>query len=136
VSYTELEILYKRYKDQGLAILAFPCNQFGEQEPGMVKDIEVFMRTGHYPGKEHSKKKAKYEHPGATFDLFDKVEVNGANTHPIFEMVKKQTRVPTVKGNFNKWLIDKHGVARYYYGKKVSPLSMEDTIKELLAESF
>jgi len=100
----------------------------------MVKDIEVFMRTGKYPGKENWSKKSKYEHPGATFDLFDKVRVNGPQAHPIFRLIKEQTRVSAVKGNFNKWLVDKHGIARYYYGKKASPMSMEDQIKQLLAE--
>ena len=94
------------------------------------------MRTGHYPGKEHSKRRAKYEHPGASFDLFDKVDVNGGNAHEVFAMIKKQTTVSAVKGNFNKWLVDKHGVARYYYGKKSSPLSMEPQIQELLAEPY
>lgn len=134
-SYTELETLYRRYKDQGLAILAFPCNQFGHQEPGSAAQIEQFVRGGHYPNEPlGSKKDEKFSHAGATFDVFDKVDVNGPATHPVFAAVKAETGVPQIKGNFNKFIVDRNGKTRKHFLKKQAPLDMEEFIKQLLAE--
>ena len=93
--------LYQKYAEKGLRILAFPCNQFGSQEPGSNDDIKQFA--------------AKY---GVAFDMFAKINVNGANAHPLWKYLKE--RQGGVLGNFIKWnftkfVIDRNGqpVARY-----------------------
>ena len=70
--YAGLETLYRQYKDQGLVVLGFPCNQFGAQEPGSAADIAAFCEKNY----------------GVSFPLFDKVDVNGANAHPLFTLLK------------------------------------------------
>lgn len=116
-----------------MEVLGFPCNQFGSQEPDDAHAIEAFVRSGVHEGLSGRKAK-KYEHPGATFDLFEKVEVNGPGTHPVFKFLKEQTGVAKVRGNFNKWLVDRHGNVRYHFEKKVAPADMNEAITELLNE--
>jgi len=70
--YEGLEALYKSYKDKGFVVLGFPCNQFGKQEPGTAEDIAAFCEKNY----------------GVTFPMFDKIDVNGENTHPIFVFLK------------------------------------------------
>ena len=71
-----LEVLYKRFKDRGLEILGFPCNQFGAQEPGAADEIASFCQKNY----------------GVTFPMFAKIDVNGDNTHPLFAHLKKEAR--------------------------------------------
>lgn len=93
--YKSLETIYGRYKAKGLVILGFPCNQFAEQEPGSNQEIKSFCSTTY----------------GVTFPLFDKVNVNGPERHPLFNFLTgKESPFPgEIKWNFNKFLIDRHG---------------------------
>lgn len=117
--YKGLEALWQQYKDQGLVILGFPCNQFGQQEPGDDAEISEFCELNF----------------GVTFPLFKKVEVNGNNAHPLFVELKK--RAPGVLGseaikwNFTKFLIGPDGkVERYAPATKPSALKAD--IEKLL----
>jgi glutathione peroxidase len=94
--YEGLENLYEKYKDQGLVILGFPCNQFGNQEPGTEKEISEGCLINY----------------GVSFPMFSKIEVNGENAHPIYKYLKN--RLPgvfgkNIKWNFAKFLIDRNG---------------------------
>ncbi|KAL5550717.1 hypothetical protein UlMin_000896 [Ulmus minor] len=118
-NYTELNQLYEKYKDQGLEILAFPCNQFGEQEPGSNEEIKEFVCT-----------RFKTEFP-----IFDKIEVNGDNSAPLYKFLKKAKWGffgDDIQWNFSKFLVDKDGkvVDRYY--PTTSPVFLELNIKKLL----
>ncbi|KAI3468745.1 hypothetical protein Pfo_025408 [Paulownia fortunei] len=121
-NYTELTQLYEKYKDQGLEILAFPCNQFGSQEPGTNEEIQEFVCT-----------RFKAEYP-----IFDKVEVNGSNTAPIYKYlksVKGSLFGDSIKWNFSKFLVDKEGQVVDRYAPTTSPLSIEKDIKKLLEKA-
>ncbi|WVZ74310.1 hypothetical protein U9M48_022509 [Paspalum notatum var. saurae] len=118
-NYTELSQLYEKYKDQGLEILAFPCNQFGGQEPGTNEEIVQFACT-----------RFKAEYP-----IFDKVDVNGDNTAPIYKFLKSSKGGlfgENIKWNFSKFLVDKEGRVVERYAPTTSPLSIEKDIKKLL----
>ncbi|KAH6835319.1 glutathione peroxidase 6 [Perilla frutescens var. hirtella] len=118
-NYTELTQLYQKYKDQGFEILAFPCNQFGSQEPGTNEEIQEFVCT-----------RFKAEYP-----VFDKVEVNGSNAAPIYKYlksVKGSIFGDGIKWNFSKFLVDKDGQVVDRYASTTSPLSIEKDIKKLL----
>lgn len=112
--YKGLQEIYDRYKKQGFEILAFPCNQFGGQEPGTNEQIAEFCSTTF----------------GVTFKLFDKIDVNGKNRSPLYERLTNNSAVQNgeIKWNFEKFLISKTGeiIARYASG-------VEPTGKELLA---
>lgn len=120
--YTELEEIYKTYKDQGLMILGFPCNQFGGQEPGSEKDIKSFCELNF----------------GVTFPLFAKVDVNGKNALPLFTYLKESLPgllgSKSIKWNFTKFLINKKGqpVSRYAPGDR--PKDFVKEIENLLKE--
>ncbi|WP_345373006.1 glutathione peroxidase [Algivirga pacifica] len=117
--YEGLEMLYKKYKNQGLVILGFPCNQFGSQEPGTEKDIEEFCQLNY----------------GVSFPMFAKIEVNGDNTHPVFQYLKselKGTLGNDIKWNFTKFLIDKNGNPVKRFAPTTKPEKMEDDIKAIL----
>ncbi|OQY71327.1 MAG: glutathione peroxidase [Ignavibacteriales bacterium UTCHB2] len=109
--YSGLEEIYKKYKDKGFEILAFPCNQFGNQEPGTNEEIKNFCSS-------------KFD---VTFKLFNKIDVNGKNQAPLYSVLTNNdvTGNSEVKWNFEKFLIDKKGniVARYL--SKVEPTSEE-----------
>ena len=101
--YEGLEALHKRFRDRGFAVLGFPCDQFGHQEPGDEQDIAKFC-------------KLTYD---VSFPMFAKIEVNGANAHPLFKALKKEAPglfgTEAVKWNFTKFLLDKkHNVVRRY----------------------
>jgi len=95
--YTGLEALHEKYKDKGFAVLGFPCNQFGGQEPGTAEEIETFCSTTY----------------GVTFPMFEKIEVNGENTHPVYEELKKTADAEghsgDIRWNFEKFLIGPNG---------------------------
>ncbi|XP_010273064.1 PREDICTED: probable phospholipid hydroperoxide glutathione peroxidase isoform X2 [Nelumbo nucifera] len=121
-NYTELSKIYDKYKDQGLEILAFPCNQFGQQEPGTNEQILEFACT-----------RFKAEYP-----IFDKVDVNGQNSAPIYQFLKSSKGGifgSGIKWNFTKFLVDKEGNVVDRYAPTTSPLSMENDIKKLLGVS-
>jgi glutathione peroxidase len=118
--YKDLQSLYEEFHAQGLEILAFPCNQFGGQEPGTPEQIEQFCST-------------KY---GVTFPIFQKTDVNGPDAHPLFEYLK--TAAPgllgteAIKWNFTKFLIGRDGNPVKRYASASSPASIGADIKKLL----
>ena len=119
--YETLEKLYEKYKDKGFRILAFPANNFGEQEPGTNSEIKTFCST-----KYHT-----------TFDLFEKISVKGADQHPLYKYITQDSPFPgDVKWNFQKYLVDRSGKIAVRYMSKVDPISKEvtDEVEKLLAE--
>ena len=120
--YDGLEALYQKYKDQGLVILGFPCNQFGKQEPGGVTEIEQTCRINY----------------GVSFPMFAKVEVNGADAHPLFGLLTKA--LPGVFGvfgrrikwNFTKFLIGRDGKPLRRFAPITKPEKMEASIRVAL----
>ncbi|XP_031278231.1 probable phospholipid hydroperoxide glutathione peroxidase [Pistacia vera] len=115
-NYTELSQFYQKYRDQGLEILAFPCNQFGAQEPGSNEEIVEFACT-----------RFKAEYP-----IFDKVDVNGESAAPIYKFLKSSKSEDNIKWNFSKFLVDKDGNVVNHYDPTTNPSSFENDIKELL----
>jgi glutathione peroxidase len=120
--YDGLEALYKQYKDKGLVILGFPCDQFGNQEPGKEAEIAEYCRLTW----------------GVTFPMFSKIEVNGADTHPLFVALKKAAPgllgSESIKWNFTKFLVDRAGNVVRRYAPTDEPASMIADIEKQLAE--
>lgn len=116
--YAGLEALYQKYKDQGLVVLGFPCNQFGGQEPGTNEEIKQFCSS-------------KYS---VTFPLYDKLEVNGANRHPLYDFLagEKSPFPGDIKWNFGKFVISRDGKIAKRFGSSTAPES-EDLTKEIQA---
>jgi len=118
VNYKQLVSLYSKYQQDGLRILAFPCNQFGSQEPGTDAEVAEFA--------------AGYN---VTFDMFSKIKVNSDDAHPLWKFLKKKqggTLGDFIKWNFTKFLIDRQGVPVARYGPNQDPISMEPELKKLL----
>lgn len=109
--YTALEAVYEKYKDKGLVVLGFPCNQFGNQEPGTDDEIELFCTS-------------KFN---VTFPMFDKLDVNGANRHPLYVALagEKSPFPGDIKWNFNKFLIGRDGTILKRFDSKFTPDSPE-----------
>jgi glutathione peroxidase len=122
--YKGLEALYRRYKDRGLVILAFPANNFGQQEPGSDEEIKAFCTT-------------KYN---VTFDMFSKISVKGADQHPLYRFLTSPETNPKFSGdvrwNFQKYLFDRSGKIIAKFASGVEPLSDELTsaIEQALVE--
>ena len=123
-SYVGLQKLQKKYSATGLVILAFPCNQFGEQEPLPAAAVETNMR-------------AEY---GTTFRFMEKVDVNGDGTHPVFDFMKEANshsirRTPDVLWNFEKFLVNRRGdmYKRYVTADEMTGYAIERDIQLLLA---
>lgn len=118
--YKDLESLYKKYKDQGLEVLGFPCNQFGAQEPGSNEEIQSFCQLNY----------------NVTFKLFDKIDVNGPKTSPLFKHLKNQSPgilgTEGIKWNFTKFLVNKDGEVV----KRFSPKDTEAVIEAQLVKSL
>ena len=120
--YKGLETIYEQFKDKGVEVLGFPCNQFGAQEPGNADEIGTFCERNY----------------GVTFPLFDKIEVNGDNTHPLFKHLK--TKAPgllgteAIKWNFTKFLVRKDGTVYKRYAPQTEPKELMRDIEKLLAE--
>lgn len=118
--YSELETLHTTLGDRGLAVLGFPCNQFGYQEPGTASDIQSFCELRY----------------GVSFPLFEKVDVNGRNTHPLFQQLK--TGAPgllgstSIKWNFTKFLVDRNGTVVRRYSSTTTPKQIQKDIERLL----
>jgi glutathione peroxidase len=119
--YEGLEKLYKAHKAEGLEILGFPCNQFGAQEPGAAKEIEEFCSLNY----------------GVSFTMFDKVDVNGDTTHPLFQWLKAEAPgllgSEAIKWNFTKFLVGKDGKAIERFASTTEPAAMESAIKKALS---
>ena len=117
--YDGLEALWKKYKDQGLVVIGFPCDQFAHQEPGSDAEIAEFCRLNH----------------GVTFPLMSKIDVNGENAHPIFKYLKSQTSGllgRSIKWNFTKFLISRKGNIIERFSPMTTPASLEAKIQSLL----
>jgi glutathione peroxidase len=118
--YKGLQELYDKYASKGFAVLGFPCNQFGQQEPGTATDIQSFCETRF----------------GVSFPLFQKIDVNGANAHPLFKYLEKAAPgifgTESIKWNFTKFLIDGGGNVVKRYGSNADPKDIAKDIEALL----
>ena len=119
--YAELQSLYDEVKDAGFEILAFPCNQFGGQEPGSAQEIAHFCDTRF----------------GVTFPLFEKTEVNGANAHPLYQHLKSAAPglfgTEAIKWNFTKFLIDREGKVLERYAPQQGAKDIRKDLMPVLA---
>jgi glutathione peroxidase len=120
--YKGLEALYGRFRDQGVEVLGFPCNQFGKQEPGTAEEIGAFCTE-------------KYD---VSFPLFAKVNVNGAEAHPLYRHLKNKAPgvlgTEAIKWNFTKFLVKKDGTVYKRYAPQTTPDEITGDIEKLLAE--
>lgn len=119
--YQGLEQLYREYKEQGLVVLGFPCNQFGRQEPGSADEISTFCETNY----------------GVSFPLFAKVKVNGSQAAPLFHYLKAAAPgllgSKMIKWNFTKFLVGRDGSVGKRYAPATKPAEMLADIEQLLA---
>ena len=118
--YKGLEALYEKYRDRGLVVLGFPCDQFAHQEPGSDAEIATFCERNF----------------GVTFPIMAKVEVNGKNTHPVFAYLKNKAAHllgSGVKWNFTKFLVQRDGTTIRRYGPTTEPAALEKDIEAALA---
>lgn len=118
--FKELEQLYKEYKEKGLEILGFPCNQFANQDPGTNEEVHQFCQLNY----------------GVTFTMFEKVDVNGDNAHPIYKYLTSQSKGifnNKIKWNFTKFLIDAEGNVIKRYAPTVVPSKIKKDIEKLLS---
>lgn len=118
--YEGLEALYKKYQSQGLEILGFPCNQFGKQEPSSAQEIQEFCQLSY----------------NVSFPMFKKIDVNGANAHPVYQLLKSKAKgimgSENIKWNFTKFLVDQSGKVIKRYGSISTPESIDKDIAALL----
>ncbi|WP_163339431.1 glutathione peroxidase [Desulfopila sp. IMCC35008] len=119
--YDGLEELYRKFSQNGLVVLGFPCNQFGQQEPGSEQEIKEFCRLNY----------------GVTFPMFAKVEVNGGNAHPLFEYLKSERPgllgSRRIKWNFTKFLVDQAGMVVARFAPNTPPSEIGKEVERLLA---
>ncbi|MBW4581363.1 MAG: glutathione peroxidase [Tildeniella nuda ZEHNDER 1965/U140] len=122
--YKGLQALYEKYEKQGFVILGFPCNQFGQQEPGSTAEIQSFCEMRF----------------GVTFPLFQKIDVNGQNAHPLYQYLTKAAPgllgTESVKWNFTKFLVDRAGNVVKRYSSLTKPEDIEQAIQTLLQTQF
>ncbi len=118
--YAELEALYRDYKDRGFEVLAFPCNQFGAQEPGNAEEIANFCSLTY----------------DVTFPVFAKIDVNGAGADPLFDWLKTEKTgllgIGAIKWNFTKFLVDRSGKVVSRHAPTVRPALLRREIESLL----
>jgi glutathione peroxidase len=118
--YKELQELYDEYKDKGFEVLGFPCNQFGQQEPGTESEIESFCQLNY----------------GVTFPMFAKVDVNGEDAHPLFVYLTEKAPgifgTKMIKWNFTKFLVDKNGNVVERFAPQTKPSDLKGEIEKLL----
>jgi glutathione peroxidase len=118
--YEGLEALYRQFRDRGLVVLGFPCDQFGHQEPGAEAEIKTFCQQ-------------QYD---VSFPLFAKIEVNGEGTHPLYRVLKSEARgllgTQAIKWNFTKFLIDKGGKVLKRFAPTDRPADLAREIEPLL----
>ena len=118
--YTGLEALWRKYKDKGLVVIGFPCDQFGHQEPGDENEIKNFCSLNY----------------DVSFPLYAKIEVNGENTHPLYKFLKSEAPgmlgSEGIKWNFTKFLVDKSGKVVKRYGSVDTPEKIDKDVAALL----
>ena len=118
--YKGLEEVYEKYRDRGFEVLGFPCNQFGGQEPGDSEQIGAFCEKNF----------------GVTFPMFEKVDVNGANAHPLFSYLKSEAPgllgTKDIKWNFTKFLVDRNGKVVERFAPTTRPDAITKDIEKLL----
>lgn len=118
--YAGLEALHRKYRDRGLAVLGFPCNQFGKQEPGDAAAIGAFCERNY----------------GVSFRMFDKVEVNGAGAHPLYQWLVREAPgllgTEAIKWNFTKFLIGRDGRVVKRYAPQTIPEALKPDIEKQL----
>jgi len=118
--YAGLEALYQRYRERGLVVLGFPCNQFGSQEPGDAEEIAGFCQKNY----------------GVSFPMFAKIEVNGDDAHPLYQYLKKAAPgllgSEAIKWNFTKFLVNRQGEVNERYAPATAPESIANDIEKLL----
>ncbi|NTV95827.1 MAG: glutathione peroxidase [Thiobacillus sp.] len=118
--YAGLEALYRKFMDRGFVVLAFPCNQFGGQEPGDAATIGAFCQTNY----------------GVTFPMFAKTEVNGDNAHPLYAFLKHAAAgvfgTEAIKWNFTKFLVDRDGKVVARHAPATPPEQLSEEIEALL----
>ena len=118
--YKSLEDMYKKYKDKGFEILGFPCNQFALQEPGSNEEIKNFCDTSY----------------GVTFNIMNKINVNGSKADPFYNFLKEQkpgiADTPQIKWNFTKFLVNKDGCVVKRYSPQTEVSEIEPKIIELI----
>ncbi|HUN90870.1 MAG TPA: glutathione peroxidase [Burkholderiaceae bacterium] len=121
--YKGLQQLHDRYHERGFAVLGFPCNQFGAQEPGDAAEIASFCDLNY----------------GVTFPMFAKIDVNGAQAHPLYRYLTSTQKgilgSEAIKWNFTKFLVDRHGVPVKRYAPTTNPADIAKDIEALLAAS-
>jgi glutathione peroxidase len=121
--YKGLQLLYEKYRQRGFEVLGFPCNQFLHQEPAEGAEIQTFCERNF----------------GVTFPLFEKIDVNGVNAHPLFQYLTKAAPgfggFRAVKWNFTKFLIDRSGKAVKRYAPMTPPKKLEAAIEKLIEGS-
>jgi len=118
--YKGLESVYQQFKDRGVMVLGFPCNQFGAQEPGGADEIGAFCEKNY----------------GVSFPMFDKVEVNGDNADPLFKYLKQEAPgvmgTQAIKWNFTKFLVKQDGTVHSRYAPTTKPEDITGDIETLL----
>jgi len=118
--YKGLEAVYQQFKDKGALVLGFPCNQFLAQEPGNSEEIGAFCASNF----------------GVSFPMFEKIEVNGPATHPLYRWLKDARRgvlgTQRIKWNFTKFLLDRKGAPVGRYAPRTEPQKLEKEIEALL----
>lgn len=120
--YKGLEEVYQQFKDKGVEVLGFPCNQFGAQEPGTAEEIGAFCERNF----------------GVTFPLFEKIDVNGDDAHPLYKHLKSAAPgllgSEMIKWNFTKFLVKKDGTVYKRYAPQTAPKELMRDIEKLLAD--
>jgi glutathione peroxidase len=120
--YEGLEGLYRRYRSEGFAVLGFPCDQFGHQEPGTNTEIQRFCQT----------------HYDVTFPMFAKIAVNGPEEHPLYHLLKREQPgmlgTTAIKWNFTKFLVSRSGKVLERYAPTLQPAELEADIRRALAD--
>lgn len=118
--YAGLQTVYEKYKDQGLEVLGFPCNQFGGQEPGDADQIGAFCEKNF----------------GVQFPMFEKIDVNGDSAHPLYQYLKKHAKgllgTEAIKWNFTKFLVDREGNVVDRFAPTTKPEELTAKIEALL----
>ena len=117
--FKDLEEIYQEYRDMGLEILGFPCNQFANQDSGSNEEIHEFCQLNY----------------GVTFTMFQKIYVNGENEHPLYKYLKNETKGilgKQTKWNFTKFLIDSEGKMIKRYAPTVLPSKIKNDIEKIL----